>query len=75
MSTELRFISLNGVSLVEKHPADLHEPKLTMSTSAGQMTERRKNIDRRNGIRFEDNRRKTNAYSYSNDTWANERNR
>jgi hypothetical protein len=73
MSTELRFISLSGVSLVEKHPEHLHEPRQAMNTSAGRMLERRKNTDRRSDIRFEDNRRK--ARDSQHHTWASERNR
>jgi hypothetical protein len=73
MSTELRFISLSGVSLVEKHPEQLHEPRQTLNASACRMLERRKNTDRRSGIRFEDNRRK--ARDSQQDTWASERNR
>jgi hypothetical protein len=73
MSTELRFISLNGVSLVEKQSANVHESTVLHNVSASRMFERRKNIDRRSGIRFEDNRRK--AHGIALDAWANERSR
>jgi hypothetical protein len=73
MSTELRFISLNGVSLVEKHSVNLHEPVTLLNASASRMLERRKNTDRRNSIRFENNRRM--AYESARDAWASERNR